>query len=458
MTGEERMPGKFKTLKYVSLLFSFGMVGRSWDSYSDILLFYRFATGTQSTRECYEGGSHPKYATAIILPVITNFFFTAFKWWKGQKGLEKKLYSLPFLLAQLYPPFLAYQTIVLLVTRNTKFFEALKRYEDVSFIEPFVESIPQVFITIMIYFAAEFSEPKSINAGIIDTKCNLFVFTFLSSIFSASFGMAKLLQAGPCRMVKLDSYGLSFLLIYLSALSGLMARGMNLGIMVTGFNGIQDTMHEYSQSLLTLEGVSPMIPLWFCTCVLAPMIYQFGIFAWNQGIKRALKITRDFPALLLMPVFSNWAFGSLEKKSLVDCKSNPKLGVSFISTVINTIITLIGLISCQIWIRSSGTVMKNFFDSKSNFRNDILLRIDADNDATPNFDEGYTKIILIISLTMIISMIFVAIVFIIDSCCKCSSFCPNFCLPLTQRNSNTLGLSEKHDHDSVEMQALNKVQ
>ena len=121
----------------------------------------------------------------------------------------------------------------------------------------------------------------------------------------------------------------------------------------TGFNGIQDTMHEYSQSLLTLEGtlnvtqqlsaefpvlanmnyseiqksngiesrkiesflkitkknfrdwdsdhfkattlhnksligkekiskelqrlqnlgVSPMIPLWFCTCVLAPLIY-----------------------------------------------------------------------------------------------------------------------------------------------------------------------------------------
>ena len=102
-------------------------------------------------------------------------------------------------------------------------------------------------------------------------------------------------------------------------------------------------------------------------------LQQFGIFAWNQGIKRALKITRDFPALLLMPVFSNWAFGSLEKKSLVDCKSNPKLGVSFTSTIINTIITLIGLISCQIWIHSSGTVMKNFFDSKSNFRNDVRV-------------------------------------------------------------------------------------
>ena len=104
------------------------------------------------------------------------------------------------------------------------------------------------------------------------------------------------------------------------------------------------------------------------------LLQQFGIFAWNQGIKRALKITRDFPALLLMPVFSNWAFGSLEKKSLVDCKGNPKLGVSFTSTIINTIITLIGLISCQIWIYSSGTVMKNFFDSKSNFRNDVRVR------------------------------------------------------------------------------------
>ena len=86
----------------------------------------------------------------------------------------------------------------------------------------------------MIYFSSEYSEPASVNAGIIDTSDNLFVFTFLSSILSASFGMAKLLQAGPCRMVKLDSYGLGFLLIFLSALSGLMARGLNLGIMVTG--------------------------------------------------------------------------------------------------------------------------------------------------------------------------------------------------------------------------------
>ena len=86
----------------------------------------------------------------------------------------------------------------------------------------------------MIYFSSEYSEPASVNAGIIDTSDNLFVFTFLSSILSASFGMAKLLQAGPCRMVKLESYGLGFLLIFLSALSGLMARGLNLGIMVTG--------------------------------------------------------------------------------------------------------------------------------------------------------------------------------------------------------------------------------
>ena len=95
-------------------------------------------------------------------------------------------------------------------------------------------SFLQVFITIMIYFSSEYSEPTSVNAGIIDTSSNLFVFTFLSSILSASFGMARLLQSGPCRMVKLNSYGLGFILIYLSALSGLLARGLNLGVMVTG--------------------------------------------------------------------------------------------------------------------------------------------------------------------------------------------------------------------------------
>ena len=130
----------------------------------------------------------------------------------------------------------------------------------------------------------------------------------------------------------------------------------------TGFNGIQDTMHEYSQSLLRLEdtlnitqqlsvefpalanmnyteieksngieswkieaflkitrkhfrdsssysfkvttvhnktligqeniskelqrlqniGVSPMIPLWFCTCVLAPMIFVSPFFIFKK--------------------------------------------------------------------------------------------------------------------------------------------------------------------------------
>ena len=141
----------------------------------------------------------------------------------------------------------------------------------------------------------------------------------------------------------------------------------------TGFNGIQDTMHEYSQSLLRLEdtlnitqqlsvefpalanmnyteieksngieswkieaflkitrkhfrdsssysfkvttvhnktligqeniskelqrlqniGVSPMIPLWFCTCVLAPMIFVSPFFIFKKIDILTLRFQRN---------------------------------------------------------------------------------------------------------------------------------------------------------------------
>ena len=126
----------------------------------------------------------------------------------------------------------------------------------------------------MIYFSSEYSEPASVNAGIIDTSDNLFVFTFLSSILSASFGMAKLLQAGPCRMVKLESYGLGFLLIFLSALSGLMARGLNLGIMVTGKGHSSVNVCFYIIRIFYLEQNLQYVSqaLWYLSPLLCPTL------------------------------------------------------------------------------------------------------------------------------------------------------------------------------------------
>ena len=72
-----------------------------------------------------------------------------------------------------------------------------------------------------------------INAGVIDIGDTFFLATFLTSIFSAAFGMTKLLKVGPCSMVPRHKYGLGFFLSFLSILFGLVGKGLLLGFMVT---------------------------------------------------------------------------------------------------------------------------------------------------------------------------------------------------------------------------------
>ena len=83
---------------------------------------------------------------------------------------------------------------------------------------------------------------------------------------------------------------------------------------------------------------------------------QFANLAKNQGMKRALSISKDYPALLLMPAFSIWAFGSSKKKSCLDCKGSVEISVSFTSTLINTIITTFGMAST--WFYSNTKTQK----------------------------------------------------------------------------------------------------
>ena len=76
----------------------------------------------------YPTRRHPRYAAAIMVPVALAFLFTVNQWAKNESGWKKKLVSLPFLLLQLYPPFAALRLVVYLITRNRKWFDANKVY------------------------------------------------------------------------------------------------------------------------------------------------------------------------------------------------------------------------------------------------------------------------------------------------------------------------------------------
>ena len=70
------------------------------------------------------------------------------------------------------------------------------------------------------------------NKGVIDIGNAFFLATFCTSIFSAAFGMTKLLKVGPCSIVPGNKYGLGFFLSFLSVLFGLAGKGFLLGAMV----------------------------------------------------------------------------------------------------------------------------------------------------------------------------------------------------------------------------------
>ena len=131
----------------------------------------------------------------------------------------------------------------------------------------------------------------------------------------------------------------------------------------------------------------------------------------NLGLKRSLTTCKDYPALLLMPTFSLWAFGSREKKSYKNCKGSSNFGVSFTSTFINTLITCSGMIVSSIY---------------SYLNISIALK-----------KSGYFWILIPLTIgNIIISAILVVIISCMNNCMCCScACCCEPCLPMTEAST-----------------------
>ena len=95
----------------------------------------------------------------------------------------------------------------------------------------------------------------------------------------------------------------------------------------------------------------------FCLCTYAPTFFQAFITLWtSRGFKETITIIWQFPGILLTPVFSFWVIGPISKlrccvaertetttNSTNSCWGNKKIGVSYVHTWINVVLTL----SCE---------------------------------------------------------------------------------------------------------------
>ena len=88
--------------------------------------------------------------------------------------------------------------------------------------EPFLESVPQVHIILMVTIGA--------FGKTVDPGAPLAIATFTSSVFSAALGITNFFSVGPCRLIPYDRMNLGFFLMMLNVASCLVGKGLLLGI------------------------------------------------------------------------------------------------------------------------------------------------------------------------------------------------------------------------------------
>merc|ERR1719400_1158261 len=92
--------------------------------------------------------------------------------------------------------------------------EKEKLEKEVSSLEPFLESVPQVHIILMVTIGA--------YGRTVDPEAPLAIATFSLSVFSAAFGITKFFSVGPCRLIPYDKINLGFFLMMLNVASCLV--------------------------------------------------------------------------------------------------------------------------------------------------------------------------------------------------------------------------------------------
>ena len=153
--------------------------------------------------------------------------------------------------------------------------------------------------------------------------------------------------------------------------------------------------------------------------MLSPFKFQqFLNLGMNQGFKKALTTVRDYPSIIMLPAFSIWTYGSIEKGY---CQTSQKIGLSFTNSCLNALYTL-----C-VSVTASVTLISLYGHERLNYYLEELT-----------FSVGYIDIfstILVIPVN-VASIILMSVVACMDtcSCCSCSCCC-DFLLPMTERTA-----------------------
>ena len=86
----------------VAMLVITGILLPTGDSFSDMITIWKF----------FKEG-HPRFAFTMTIPILLSFMFLVPHWLKSEASLKEKIYSFPFLIAQIWPQIKVIELIIL---------------------------------------------------------------------------------------------------------------------------------------------------------------------------------------------------------------------------------------------------------------------------------------------------------------------------------------------------------
>ena len=289
---------------------------------------------------------HYMFGLSLIAPIFLNCSVTWFSWWKMEK-LQVKKWTWILVILQIWPQYRAMRVIFLFLKGNPKAINKKADIDrDLGGLEPFLESVPTVFVCTVIRAANPHDEFLSLFIGHGYNDVAKFNSSYMISLVSSAMGMAKFLHTGPSRMFPqtghLGGY-LTWRYIVLAFAIGFTFAGK---VMVLRFcifvntkpQHIEPPISDIATNIITFS----FINLYF-QCFLAVLLLHLSA----TSCMGRLKTMSNYPALVLMPVFTFLTFAPKGFKCCGHIKGSPRdNAISFSKrwTMANMILSVISAI------------------------------------------------------------------------------------------------------------------
>ena len=261
--------------------------------------------------------------------------------------MMKRLLTFPILVLQIWPQYRMIRVIYFGLWRKDPKWRREQKVlvENVISVEPFVESTPQVFWLLFLWGKTGCVGPREMSTGTLETHWSYQgITTTITSVISASYGLSNYLSVGPLNIMPRVSSSrfchLSFWLTFISVGTGLIAKGASIAS--TNAGPAKEFQPEYFGIVILLTFI-PQLMLSFITLLA------------SVGFKKIFRLIIRHPALVIMPVFTPFTFGP--HKFNICCTPPVKVGLHYVLTFVNMVMTITGMLICLALERTNVQVL-----------------------------------------------------------------------------------------------------